>query len=217
MEELINPSQEEFFDMWCDELIARGYIKRVLKQDDIPAAIVLYDGLKQDEVRRLTRRKQTLLEQVTYKPDRVILWEYKAKDIFFTPHGQWKECYFIGHHIEMYGGCWMSPAEVKAPPGYGGSNSSDARFGVLQKWVYEKAGIFVTKVYNYPNALVKVTKKGNPTGVRRYKNPAPYLWASTFTPTRYFYTDKKFDLRVISKWLARDLDSFLNTKNPTKK
>lgn len=217
MEILDNPSQEEFFDLWCEELIKEGYIKKVLKQEEIPFSIVLFDGLKQTARIRMTNRTQTLLEPVTYKPDRVILWEDKSRGIFFTPLEEYRECYFVGQYIPMYDGCWMSPAEVKAPPGYGGGNSSDVSFAVKQKWVYAKAKIFVNKVFNYPNALVKMTKKGKLTGKRKYKRPDPYLWMMTFTPTRYFYTDRKFDTRIISKWPARTLQEFLKTKNPTTK
>lgn len=203
---LDNPTQEELFDLWCEELIKAGYIESVLTTKELDA-IVLFEGFKQ----KITIEKQlktkiktiikedTLLHPATYTPDRLVFWTPKAKDIFFRTLNSRNTSYFIGHYDELQLK-YYSAIEVKAPPGYGGSHTSDAAFAVKQKWLWSLTNIYVNKVYLAPNKKVK-------TG-------DIYLWLSTFTPERYFYTDKATKPRTFSKWVPRTLAEFIEAKKP---
>jgi hypothetical protein len=206
MQILDNSTQEELFDLWCEELIKKGYIKKVLKQEEISWIIlfnaliqtrevnkVLYAGTPKEKVKVVTE-KNTLLNEVKYRPDRLIFWDKSAKDLFFTDINDYQTCYMVGQYSSKED-AYMSAVEVKAPPGYGGKHGSDESFRVKQKWVMTKSYVYVNKVYNYPNKKVKNTK--------------PYLWLETFTPERYFYTDKKLDLRKISNWEPRTSEGFI--------
>lgn len=200
-------TQEELFQLWCDDLIAAGYIQSVIEHKDIKP-FVLYPGLvKSREVTVYSPKKnipkkivekKTLLEPIQYTPDRVIIWDIKARGVFFNTKEEFPETYFVGHEYVTGSGKFFSLVEVKAPPGYGNKHGSDQSFRVKQKWVWEKYNLYVNKVYNYPNKRVKVT--------------TPYLWLSTFTPDRYFYTDKKMEPRTISRWKPVRLQEFLKTR-----
>jgi len=179
------------------------YITEVLKQDDIPSSILLFDKFKVKS--SISSKEVTLLNAVTYKPDRVIYWTDKAKGIFFSTLKEYTDTYFIG---QKNGDKYFSAVDVKAPPGYGNMHSSDASFAVKQKMAFLVAGIFVNKVVNYPNSLTKANKKG----VRRFKQTKPYLWVRTFTPIRYFFTDKLTKQRTISNWAPITVKEFLKQK-----
>jgi len=205
---------EELFDLWCDDLLKSGHLLKVLKQDDIPNPIILFKGLDNTreskkivykgtsrEKEKTIVHRQELLHSITYKPDRWLMWADKSKDVFFTDmEDPWKECYFIGQ--KKPDGSYVSAVEIKAPPGYGRGNSSDAGFAVKQKWVWVEAQIYVNRVYLMPTGKTKKSKK--------LKDPAPYLFASTFTPSRYLWTDKATKLRTISNYISKTLKEFLS-------
>ena len=218
MKRIDNYTQEQWFLEWCNDLIKAGYIKKIIHGREVEP-LQVYDGFKliknwtktvfagtKREKQKKMSKTITLLSDVTYKPDVIIMWADKARDIFFTPlEPIEKSTYFWAQN----NGYWISPVEVKAPPGSGNKNSSDLSFRILQKWVYEKLGIFVNKCFNYPMAHIKDKK----TKVfKRYKNPEPYLWMMTFTPERYFYTDKNMDAKKISNWDPISLEQFLASK-----
>ena len=54
------------------------------------------------------------------------------------------------------------------------------------------------------------TKKNKKTGLSKLKDPAPYLFPSTFTASRYLWTDKATKLRTISNYVSRTLKEFLS-------
>lgn len=204
MKKLNNPTQEDLFDLWCDDMLEAGFLLKVLKASDLVNPMVLFDGLFHDvPVEHIDKngnitekiKKVTLLSRITYKPDRILYWAPKAKDIFYNDLKTPREAYFFAQTNPTTGEVF-SCAEIKAPPGYGGANTSDASFRVKQKWVYEKLGIFVNKVYNKPNSAGKNSKL--------------YLWPATFTPARYFYMDKKPELRKISAFVPITLEEFLH-------
>ena len=197
MDKLKNPTLEDWFDVWCEELIDTGYIQQVIKTEDLPKMVlsdkvyveeeyekVLYKGTKRESIQKRTRKK-VRLEGITYRPDRLIIWAPKAKGLFHIPieEDSVDNSLFLSH---KKGDLVYTPIEVKAPPGYGGRNTSDASFAVKQKWVWAVHKILVQKVYLYP------LKSG--------KKIKDYLWLNTFTPTRYLWTDGLTTKRTISKW-----------------
>tara|TARA_R110000851_G_scaffold160786_1_gene304093 strand:+ start:16040 stop:16696 length:657 start_codon:yes stop_codon:yes gene_type:complete len=210
---LSNPTQEELFDLWCEDLIEAGFIRKVLKTKDIPPFILLkekyffsehkrikYAGTKR-EIEVTDRKKHVIEKGTLYTPDRMIIWEPEAEGIFYRNLEERREkkegmdCHF--YSVTDWGS-EVTHVDVKAPPGYGGMNSSDASFSVKSKLVYEKHSIKIAKVYNSPNKVVK--------------NVKPYLWLDTFTPSRYYFTDKTGKPRKISNWKPRTLEAFLAEK-----
>lgn len=215
MKKLDNPTQEELFDLWCDELVEAGFIKKVQKQNEAKTFTlgqetycirtskkVLYKGTSRERI-KVTTSKITIIPEVTYTPDRVIFWTDKAYYLFFkntTDYIASEEeipYVFLADCI-MYDGnpVYVSYVDVKAPPGYGGRNNSDVSLSIKSKWVWNEYGTYINKVYNYPN--------------KKVKNVNPYLWLKTFTPLRYFYTDKLTKRRTISNWKPRTLKEFLD-------
>jgi hypothetical protein len=203
MKKLNNPTQEELFDLWCDDMLEAGFLTKVLTTSDLVNPMVLFDGLFHDVPTEHVGRngvittkvkKVTILSKITYKPDRILFWAPEAQGVFYKSLDTVGNAYFFSQ-INNTTGEVFSCVEVKAPPGYGGANTSDASFRVKQKWVYEKLGIFVNKVYNKPSS------KGTKLSI--------YLWPATFTPSRYFYMDKKAELRKFSTYTPRTLEEFL--------
>ena len=220
MERLDNPTQEELFLLWCEDAIKAGYIKKVIT-DSTPIKVypglkaskitkkLVYKGTKREKIKE-TIKSKIILESVTYKPDAIVIWTEKAKNVLFTVINSatgtlnWRTTYFYAQKNAITKE-YISSVEVKAPPGYGGANSSDLSFRILQKWIYDSRGIFINKVRNSPNSVIKDKKTKK---FKRFKNPEPYLWMTTFTPERYFYTDKTLKDRTISYWKPRTLKEF---------
>lgn len=189
MKRLVNPTQEDWFDLWCEDAIKLGYIKKVVKTEDL-APYILAEKVKAyrtvvDKKGRITQKEYTLMEGSEYTPDRLIWWTDKSEGIFFydrkePPVGElpffWAECAFDGYFSQL---------EVKSPPGSGNRNSSDASFRVKQKWVWQKFDKYIQKVVNLP--------------VKDRATPGIYLWLNTYTPTRYFMSDGLTTRRTISK------------------
>ena len=219
MKKLNNPTQEELFDLWCEDAIAAGYIDWVKKVID-PVQLTplvkaskletrtLYKGTKREK--EVTKVKSTtVLKGSSYSPDRIIGWNPKAISVFHTVivdtiEFPWKETYFYSQYNNAFD-CHISIIDVKAPPGYGGANCSDVSFSLIRKWIWETEKIFINKVVNYPNSVIKDKKTKK---FKKFKNADPYLWMSTYTPYRYFRTDKLTKNRTISNWEARTIKEF---------
>ena len=185
-DKLTNPTQEEWFDFWADEMIKAGYISKVLTQDikgwriydgeSIPykETKVVYEGSIREKTKTVTK-KFILHRPVDYTPDRVIFWTKASKDMFFTDIddiGKGNIKYFLGQKLPN--GEYLSVVDVKSP--FGGKNSSDVSFSIKKKWVWVKEKVYVNQAVMYP--------------IKPLKNTSKYLWPSTFTPNRFLYTDK---------------------------
>lgn len=212
MKKFKNPTQEFLFHLWIEEMVKAGFI---LQYEANLTPFVLFEGRKEEGI--------TILNPTQYTPDGRIIWAYKAKGIFFITIDEiedFKHVYFIAEEydeiesksegtVETY---YSSYLDVKSPPGSGGRNSSDASFIPKRSWMWDKFGIHINKVYNYPNDFVK--KGGKRT--TRMKPTRLYLWAHTFTPKRYLWTDMLTKMRSISKWKVVTLKEYLNEfKNVT--
>lgn len=202
---LTNPSQEDWFVFWLTELKEAGYIEEWFDQNDIEPFVVteptyyttftdkvLYKGTARERIKR-TNKVVTLLKGNTYTPDFRIVWTPKAEHVFFTElntieYTEPIRTYFLAEDLVSY-------IDVKAPPGYGSTNCSDVSFAINRNVLYRDIGVYINKVYNMPNKKVKVIK--------------PYLWLSTFTPQRFFWTDKLTKERSISNFTPRSLEEFL--------
>jgi len=210
MEILHNPTQEEWFDIWAQELIDAGYIDEVVTHPNVPT-FELFPGLSKP----FDKKKNVIMNPVAYTMDRIIRWNVKAMGIFCTPFDgdprDWNSCYFKPqyHGSEDY---YYSLVEVKGPTGNQKAYGQDFKF--TQKWLWANTQQFVQKVMLAP--------------VKPLKNSLPYLWATTFTPERFLYTDKLStnknkpipyrtipNKKGIPNWEVRSLKEFLAIKNPT--
>lgn len=225
MIKLNNPTQEEWFDFWAEELIQAGYITKLYKQEikgwELLPKIeikyvehkVLHEGTTREKLKTLNK-SYVLHQSVSYTPDRVIIWDKKALNVFFTEldsiqHFGKPKCYFIAQWSTDIN-AFITVLDVKSP--FGKNNSSDVSFSIKKKLVWDKEHIYVNKSVNYPNKLLK-----NPE--------ANYLWAATFTPERFYYTDRlavnkakpipyrtQPNKKGVPLFKMRTLEEFLSTK-----
>jgi hypothetical protein len=213
MEKLFNPTQEDFFDMWAQELVDAGYIDELVSHPDVPT-FQLFDGLSKP----FDKKKNVILNPVAYTPDRIIKWNPKAKGIFYTPfeaeNSMWSDCYFNPQYkhptvIEESEGFYYSIVEVKGPTGNQKAYGQDFKF--TQKWLWANTQQFVQKVMLSP--------------IKPMKSDLKYLWATTFTPKRFLYTDKLStnknnpvpwrtipNKKGVPNWEVRTLEEFLKLK-----
>jgi hypothetical protein len=135
----------------------------------------------------------TLLQPHEYQADFKIVWDLKARYLFFdlieSPNDPRKSAFISNSNNFTY----FSVVDVK-----GNYNTNDAwrRFSIEQKWVYERYKIYVQKV------IVVPTSKGKP------KNA---IFPSTFTPVKYLSTEKKKDPRKLS-YSPLTLNQYLTKK-----
>jgi hypothetical protein len=210
MIKLDNPTQEEWFDIWCEELLATGYLDEVVTHPNVPT-FQLFKGLDKP----YGKKKNVVLRGTSYTPDRVLKWNSKAGGIFYTPfdgdNEDWNSCYFKPQY-ESGGGFYYSIAEVKGPTG--NQDSYGVKFNFTQKWLWQNTEQYVQKVMLAP--------------IKPLKNNLPYLWASTFTPNRFLYSDKLMtnknkpipyrtipNKKGVPNWEVRSLQAFIEQKNPT--
>lgn len=217
---LNNPTQEELFDIWCQELVEAGYIDEIVSTPNVPT-FTLFKGLKKEwqEIKitaklpnKTIEKSKVLLHSTSYTPDRIIKWNIKAFGVFFLPFdytgSDWNECYFMPQQAPE--GFYYSLIEVKGPTGNQKAYGSDFRF--TQKWLWTNTQQYVQKVMLSP-ILVK-------------KDLSQYLWASTFTPKRFLFSDKLSvnknksvpwrtipNKKGIPLWKVRTLEEFLNKKS----
>jgi len=207
MQVLDNTTQEEWFDMWCEELIQAGYIDEVVTHPDVPT-FELFPGYSKP----YGKKKNIIMNKVVYTPDRIIKWNKKAMYIFFAAfnwgNDKWDTCYFNAM-LEPNKGFYYSLVEVKGPTGNQKAYGQDFKF--TQKWLWANTEQYVQKVMLAPAKVIK--------------NPYQYLWAMTFTPERFLYTDKLATNRNkpipyraipnkngILKWTVRTLEQFIKSK-----
>lgn len=217
MQVLDNTTQEEWFDMWCEELIEAGYIDEVVTHPDVPT-FELFPGFSKP----YGKKKNVIMNNVIYTPDRIIKWNCKAAGIFYTPfdgdNKDWDSSYFKPQYnpdsslpsaYKPGEGFYYSLVEVKGPTGNQKAYGQDFKF--TQKWLWVNTQQYVQKVMLAPAKVIK--------------NPYQYLWAMTFTPNRFLYTDKlatnknkPIPYRTIPnkngvpKWKVRTLEEFIKSK-----
>lgn len=215
MQKLINPTQENWFDFWAEDAIKLKFIKKVILQDTpfiiqlpikhrIVEKTTVYSGSKIVREEIDGEKEKIALNGIEYGCDRIILWDEISEGIFYCLHENWNihtsREYFVAHRLPS--GAVVSFLDVKAPAGYGGSNSSDVSFSINSKLVYTLYGYYINKVMLIPNK--KLT-----TDYQKSK----YLWLSTYTPERYFITDGLTKARTISNYKPITIKQFI--KNET--
>lgn len=196
-------SQEWWFEQWLIEAQRNGIVLefgRAERFELYPGLTVtraikktLYKGTSRER-EKIEYKNMRILNKLTYEPDYVVIWNPKYEGtVFQETLGTLIKPYFRADKTPE--GDFISYVDVKAPPGSGNKNSSDAALPSKKSIMWFVHGIYINKVYNMPN--------------RANKPVEPYLFAATFTPERYLWTDKKTKMRSISKWKVVTCQDYL--------
>ena len=125
--------------------------------------------------------QMSVLEKVTYEPDFKIIWNERAKGIFYHD---------IGDDIDdpkelpyFYAQDGITRIEIKPPHDF---QNKTAQAKIKIKWL-RTLDVFVQLVIAVP----KVSRGGTVT-------PKNALFSSVFVPERFLYTDKSGALRKIN-------------------
>ena len=205
-------SQERWMLEWVLELVEAEYIlhygwgKDAVKPFLLTEPFVIteeiekiiYKGTKREQIKRETKHRN-MLNGSTYSPDFWIIWAGKADNVFFTMSqiafvkGKFP---FFAQPMQNKNGNVnvVSYLDIKSP--FKGKNCSDATFSLNRKIVWEKYKVFVNKTILMPNKAIK--------------KPGEYLFARTFTASRYRFTDKTLMRKTIKNWVVLDLQEFLS-------
>lgn len=199
-------SEELWISYYLKELQAAGFIsdwKYQPKTYELSEPLT-YSWLKKLAV-KITKQTSTLLQGHEYTPDFLIVWNEKARHLFFnTPDDKinLKNAMFIAHS-----GSNMSIIDVK--PAFDMQNMTRL-FVINQKWMMEKYGLYVQKI-----VPVKETKHYHKVGNKEKKIYSHSSWSGifpkTFTPARYFLTDVSGKPRKIN-YNPVSLEDYLNIK-----
>ena len=190
-EEIAYDSKEEVYFTWyLEELKAHGFIKKYQYQ---PKPFDITEPVHAIQIIRRVKKTRTktvmLLRQHSYQADFLVIWEPKAKNIFFHTideitsgsYMRYDDLPFIANINKEEA---FSVIDVK---GNFSQNDAYRRFSTDQKLVFMKAKIYVQKIIPYPS----IDKHG------KIKTPSA-IFLKTFVPTRYLLTDKTRKKRVIN-------------------
>lgn len=180
---LDNVTQEDWFAIWLDELIVKGYVHSYKRNTDI-SPFPITSEVKVPYLKELkTKTKELtykLLNGSSYTPDFRIKWNEQAigkyVDRIYAENGH--PSYFLCDTMRK-----ISYVDVKSP--VPGLNSSDVSFSLNRKVIFEKYGIFINK------AVLAAVSKKKPTKL--------HLYHMCGAPERYFYTDKTMVPRTGAK------------------
>lgn len=181
---------ERYFSWWCDDLMRADILADYKRSESIS----LFPGLHRDysEIKQLKTKtkeipkRQRLLAAHVYTPDFDLFFDARseAHGLFISPlkenEGSPVKTVLIGASADPH----TTEAIVEIKPPYD-QNNMTRLFKINQKWVYALTGKFVN-----------LTECDN-------------LFASTFTPFRYFYNDSGRGRRSIRKWEPCTLKEFL--------
>lgn len=174
-------NEELYFSWYLDALKDRKYIDR---WEVTEVSYELTKGLKHEYIKPMKRvedkvLEQTILKPSSYNPDFLIYWNKKALGVFVSELRNTKGKINTAFICDEQ---LISVVETK-----GGFDMGNMTRLVINniKFVYEKYNIYIN--------LIKV----------------PDIFKKTFTPDRYFMTDKTFKPRTI-KFKAKTLSEFIN-------
>lgn len=197
---------EQYFLWYLNELKEAGYIKffsresfPILVTDDVKNK--RYDFSLKNTVRV---EEYNLFRKNTYTYDYLIIWNKKAKEIFYN--------LLDDNPIRIYCPFYacvdkkrehVSFCDVKPPSGamIFGNNTTSYTFPILQKIIYTVYGIYVNKSIPIPLMSKGAIKSGNKTA----------LFNTTFVPKRYLLTDGGMQGREI-KFKKQSLKEYVAYK-----
>lgn len=209
--------EEKYFYDWLKELDSLGYIKDITDQprfdllDSVSINInkvnksrsyfINEEREKDGKKRKLKSKDYHLLRGLSYTPDFKIVWNEKARGIFYflkgdtiydTPITKYLKTRFLGHKKN---GEHVTIIEIKGTFA-ARHNSTNIKFPLLQKFMYHYHNIYVNKI------MPLHKKKG--------------LFAKTFTPKTYLTTDKTNKKRKIH-WKIKSVHNYLEEATKQKK
>lgn len=187
-------SHEMYFRWYCEELIQYGYLKRIDRELQMFSILPEQKHKRENhlKVKANTLEEYNLLQALEYTYDFRLIWNESAYYIFtelYVPGGHFVfgTPTFISHKIKI-DGVEEIVSYVDVKPHYaaakfgGGQNASYYTFPLIQKFL-----LFTRKLYINKIIPIHTGKHGRST----------CLFATTFVPNSYRYTDKSGDLRKI--------------------
>ena len=197
---------EQYFLWYLNELKEAGYIK-FFSRESFP--ILVTDDVKNKRYdfslkNTVSVQEYNLFRKNTYTYDYLIIWDKKAKEIFYNllddnPIRIYCPFYACvdkkGEHVSF--------CDVKPPSGamIFGNNTTSYTFPILQKIIYTVYGIYVNKSIPIPLMSKGAIKSGNKTA----------LFNTTFVPKRYLLTDGGMQGREI-KFKKQSLKEYVAYK-----
>lgn len=173
--------EEIHFMWWMEELIKAGYI---IEYKFEPCIVELSNKKEINILKRRKEKKSFLLHPHIYTPDFGIKWNEKAINIFITDINSTDfntNSPFYAELDEFYK-LYKSFIEIK--PIFDQNNMTRA-FIINQKWIYEKYKKYINLI------------------------ECSWLFAKTFTPKKYLFTDISGNPRKI-KFKIRTLEEYIN-------
>ena len=185
---------EMYFRWYCEELVQYGYLKRFEREPELISVFPSMKYLKEKhlKVQENYTEEISMFQETNYTYDFRLIWTEKAKYIFteqYDPDGHFVfgMPIFVSHMIALDSGVELvSYVDVKphyAAVQYGGAQlGSYYTFPFIQKYLFLTQGLFINKAIP-----IHTGKHGVTT----------CLFATTFVPNRYLYTDKSGAFRKI--------------------
>ena len=192
---LYDSPEEWHFSLWLEQLRKTGYVKDYIAH---PEPYSLFDEVKVDYYTPYVNKpggkysKEALLRSHSYGPDYKIIWEEKAKDIFFTLQDSQirkKKGHAFIFILAYEDGFGNSISIVEIKPAFDRHNMTVVA-RMHQQMVYDKYSIYINILTPFKH------------------------FAKTFTPDRYFYTDVDDSTRprTMKHKPAIDLTTFIAQK-----
>lgn len=201
---------EHYFEWWLDDCVAAGYVDSWDRESEE------YKLFPEYRMKRMKYYKSkapdsevfNLLQADRYTYDYRVVWNDKAKFIFFNPSDftdrdvpqmlYYRDTFFHAFESVAFGK-FVSFVDVKPPAKaarFSGSLTSFATFPIKQKILLWNYGIYINKVVPIPMSGSGVNTS---------------LFPNTFTPKRYFMTDGGNMSRKI-KYHIETLDSYVQKR-----
>lgn len=201
-------NEETYFTWFLDDLVQNGFIEKYDRESEITEVLPPFSYHREVHYKEKENvlENYNLLPEITYTYDFRIIWTEKAHYVF-TEVFQKNGCFrfntpiFVSHYV-MIDGVKKMASYVDVKPHYkavqfgGGKMASYYTFPLIQKFLLHTRGLFINKI---------VPVNSGKNGVNTC------LFAQTFTPRRYHFTDGGQQPRNIPFRKIR-LESFLAMK-----
>jgi hypothetical protein len=185
---------EIYFSWYLDELLQQGYLKEYQREPETFLVLPRYKFKKEKHFKKKENEYVSfnLFPDLSYTYDYRLIWNEKALNIFTElmhkdGHFRFGVPDFVSHNIEINGKTEIvSYVDVKphrAAARFGGGKiSTFYTFPLIQKFLAHFHHIYINKIV--------------PTNTGKH-GIATCLFAKTFTPNRYLFTDAGKQMRKI--------------------
>ena len=196
---------EKYFRWYCEDLIEHGYLKSVHREYETFQVMPQYIYKREKHFVRKDNEIErfNLAQNITYTYDALLVWTEKGLNVFYeimykNGHFVFGEPTFVAHYKEINGKeevvsyVDVKPHSAAAMFG-GGKNASYYTFPFVQKLLLYKYDLYVNKIVPIPSG-----KHGKTS----------CLFAKTFTPKRYYFTDVSLANRKLTHRPINSLKSY---------